>query len=333
MIDHADKNKRYLVLAGSEFDFQTLSQTLDAPWMGAVFPAIFDENTLLCYDEAFLCELGSHVNLQWVGKASVMQTYRYTTHLVIADGIDPHISSKLETLFAVTAEKSLLFGGGAGGIEGTMLYMYNGKTLDKEGIIVLSADTPFGVGVDHGIVSTNECYIVTKATKNVIEEIDAQKAFIFYKTKLKELFGVEVSTENIFDMGLRYPLVFEHTFGEKIIRIPVGTDGEKLFFVGDVNSDTGLSIANVTQKDLLSAPQTAVIEAVEQLDKKIDLCIVFTCLGRQTYLGKLFKKEIQQIQDKIEYAPIVGVLSMGEIANLSDRYLEFHNCTCVVGVE
>ena len=62
-------------------------------------------------------------------------------------------------------------------------------------------------------------------------------------------------------------------------------------------------------------------------DKKMILFI--DCISRVLFLGKEFEKEINAVYH--EGTPLIGALTLGEIANSGKDYLEFFNKTAVVG--
>ncbi len=55
------------------------------------------------------------------------------------------------------------------------------------------------------------------------------------------------------------------------------------------------------------------------------------CISRVLFLEDSFVKEIDSVSNIIGDLPLVGALTLGEIANKSDTYIDFYNKTCVVG--
>ena len=54
------------------------------------------------------------------------------------------------------------------------------------------------------------------------------------------------------------------------------------------------------------------------------------CISRALFLGDDFIDEIKAVSEA--NTPMIGALSLGEIANNGREYLEFYNKTCVVGM-
>lgn len=334
---HTDKNKEYMIIAAEGFDFEGLQESIDAKWMGAIFPAIFAGKALY-ENKAFVCELSCLASMQWIGEKDIDTDYcpkdGCETYMAIVDGLSPNVTETLEYVYDNTPENTVMFGGGAGCLgERTHAYMYNGKDYTQRGMILLSTRRSFSLGVQHGYHSLENYSMVTKSYKNKIISIDGKDAFYFYVQEVKKHFGKEVNEKNLFQIGLEHPLMFEYTFGEKIVRVPMATDGTSLFMVGEVSADTIITLGTVLQKDLLIATQKATRNALEGLTSKPELGMVFTCVGREKFSYENFQKELDTIADELSGLDFVGALSLGEIANNSTGNLEFYNCTCVVGVK
>ncbi|MBE0495927.1 MAG: FIST C-terminal domain-containing protein [Campylobacterales bacterium] len=324
-----DAHKRYLVLAGEGFPFEKLSGEICAPWLGAVFPALFSETTLTKAG-AFVCELDSDTTLGWNVQEKTLAGCQ--SFLTIVDGNDPLVGEKLELLFENTPAKAVVFGGGSGCLERQeYLYMYNGDGYTNKGIILLGSAKGFVTEARHGYDCVGDFSMISKAVHNVIEAIDFKEAFSAYKRLVHERFGAEVTPQNIFEMGLMYPLMFERAFGEKTIRIPKETDGRMLKLAGDALEDTVVSLGSATKSKLLEASSACARAVVSQRREKDGPMFVFDCVGRQSVLAERFTEEIDGVRACQGAGKLVGVLSLGEIANSSKSYVELYNNTCVVG--
>lgn len=333
VLEYSKQEERYLLLCAQKFDFEGLQKTMFAPWYGVVFPKIFlGEN--LYEDKAFLCTLSKDLDIDFVKDEEELSCLDCKTYMVLVDGMDSHVNTKLERLFSQSPQDAFMFGAGAGRANmDNKRCMFDGNSFVQEGVIVLSSHVKLSLGVKHGYNSNDDFHIITASNGNIIEKIDGMDAFVLYQKLIKEKFDVALDAENIFSVGLRFPLMFERTFGEKIVRIPVKTDGASLYMVGEVEQGTVFCIGTVSETELIAAAQESVTFANKNLENKPALCIVFSCLGREQYLNEHFQEELKIINLASENAKIIGALSMGEISNSSNDNLEFYNCTCVVGVE
>ncbi|HIE56438.1 MAG TPA: histidine kinase, partial [Chromatiaceae bacterium] len=58
--------------------------------------------------------------------------------------------------------------------------------------------------------------------------------------------------------------------------------------------------------------------------------LVMDCISRALFLGDHFQRELDAFSQP--GLPMLGALTIGEIANHGDDYLEFYNKTAVVGI-
>ena len=76
-------------------------------------------------------------------------------------------------------------------------------------------------------------------------------------------------------------------------------------------------------EDCLASDPTAIVVAM-----------VADCISRSIYLGDDFEQELGRATAKLRSAapnaPLAGALTLGEIASIGDRYLEFLNKSFVV---
>lgn len=328
-----NEDSRYFIIAGEEFDFLALKDVVKAFWMGAVFPKIFTANEIYS-DKAFLCELSKETNQSWLQNEEGYFCIDCTSFMVFVNGLDPYVNTRLEEMFSLTPQDSIMLGGGVGRTSmDDNSTMFNGKEFVNNGVIVIGTSSALSIGVKHGYKSEKGFYNVTECNGNIIEKFDNENAFDFYKNLLKLKYNVTVTKENLFDVGLKYPLLLSVTFGEDIVRTPVKTDGKSIWTVGEVPKDTFVSIGLVSDEELLEAAKKSAFIAKKDTPPDAQNCFVFDCFGRYVYSPERFPQEIGVIKQQMQNLQIYGVLAIGEIANTSTSNLEFYNNTCVVGVE
>jgi hypothetical protein len=329
--EFVNPNGRYLVLAGEDFDFLNLEEYIDAIWMGAVFPKIFNKTSLYS-DKAFLCTLQESVHLDWIYELEDDFVLSSKSYMVFVNGLESFISSKLEDIFSNTPHGAVMFGAGAGrSTMDSMQCLYNGKNYVNSGIVMLSSDNDISIGVKHGYEVENDFHIITNAKGNMIYSIDNKSAFNFYQDILKYRYNIDVNKDNIFEIGLKYPLMFNVTYGEDIVRIPVKTDGEIIWSVGEIEQNSFVAIGKTKESALLEAAKESSLIAKNNLNHVGNTCFVVECFGRFAYSMENFKNELNEIKNQMKDLNLYGILSMGEIANTSKLNLEFYNSTCVIG--
>jgi hypothetical protein len=170
-------------------------------------------------------------------------------------------------------------------------------------------------------------YQVTKSDKNRIIQLNHQPAFEVYKTVVEKHSNRQFDDKNFFDIAKGYPFGINKLNSEKVVRDPIVVEEDgSLVCVGDVPENSYLDILNGDNNSLIEAAGQAKEESVKN-NEKVDFSIFIDCISRVLFLQDEFVKELEAV--KIENTPLFGALTLGEIANNGDSYLEFYNKTSV----
>jgi len=134
--------------------------------------------------------------------------------------------------------------------------------------------------------------------------------------------------KEFFETARSFPLGINRLTGDRIVRVAMGTDDDyTLICTGDVNENAYVQILHADNAQLVSAAKEASqLSHNAQYQKSFKLYI--GCLARLLVMGENFYKELDAIYEDEEL--LVGALSVGEIANNKDHYLELYNSTAVV---
>ena len=65
-------------------------------------------------------------------------------------------------------------------------------------------------------------------------------------------------------------------------------------------------------------------------DRSDKTILLIDCISRGLFLGEGFIREIEAV--RAGNTPLIGALTLGEIANDGKDYMELYNKTCVVGI-
>jgi hypothetical protein len=203
----------------------------------------------------------------------------------------------------------------------------------QDAAVLIFLETLSGVGVCHGWQELAGPYQVTEAGGSVIHTIEWQPAFDFYRNVLAEKTGTRVVLEHFYDTAQHYPFGIARLSGEQIVRDPylVEPDGS-LVCVGDIQEGAFLSILQADERHLIEAAAESLRLSLQGLppDRAGGLCFFVDCISRAIVLKEAFQKEI----DAVSQAgfPLVGICSVGEIANCGTEYLDIYNKTSVMAV-
>ena len=103
---------------------------------------------------------------------------------------------------------------------------------------------------------------------------------------------------------------------------------KKLVLVGDIKDNSVINILKVDKTSMLEASKSA---AEESIKKDSSLVFIFDCASRVNYLQDGFIEELNNISSLTTKKMLFGAVTIGEIANSGNKYINFYNKTCVIG--
>ncbi|NJO69630.1 MAG: hypothetical protein HC830_10400 [Bacteroidetes bacterium] len=127
---------------------------------------------------------------------------------------------------------------------------------------------------------------------------------------------------SIWDIKIRY---------RKIIRDPVAiTEDNEIICVGEIQKGTFIDIMHGSNESLVEAAREAFnISKSEFGDRPRNFTLFIDCISRVLFLEDNFYKELEAVYEPD--IPLLGALTIGEIANNGKDFIEFYNKTSVVG--
>lgn len=196
---------------------------------------------------------------------------------------------------------------------------YNDEILtDSLPGALLCGDIHVGVGVRHGWLPVGRPRRVTRASGNVVYQLDHRPAVSIYEDFLG-LKRDELGQEPLASVTLTYPLGTEMKGQvEYLLRdaIRVGRAGS-LICTGHVREGSDVRLMIGGYESALEASQQAACDAVEHLGgERLTGAFVFCSVARQKMLGSEFHGEIDVIRDALGGAGVRlgGFYSYGELA-------------------
>jgi len=322
-----------LVAEESSFSYDSLSAVLIDSY-GAIFPEIiFDKEH---YKSGVVAiELKQKPRLIKDIQNPILEDVDLSgieSMLVFVDGLSPHIDSFLFSLFEVIDEDTILFGGGAGKLTLEQeRVIFTPEGIYEDAALLIAFDNPTKVGVKHGWEFLEGPLVATSSEKNILKKIDYEDAFEVYKRIVQEDSGLTFSDDNFFEIAKSYPLGIVTIDNEVIVRDPILIQDGALVLVGVMPENSIINILKGEKSHLLGAAKQAAQEAYRE-SQSSELVFMIDCISRVLFLEESFKEEIESVHKIVNDTPIVGVLTLGEIANNSKSYIDFYNKTCVVGV-
>ena len=171
--------------------------------------------------------------------------------------------------------------------------------------------------------------IVTKSKGNILYELDNLPALDLYKKYLGE------KSVDLPSAALLYPLnVKSNNNNESIVRtiLNINEEENSMILAGDIieNSKVQLMITGVD--DIVNAAEKAAINALELREKKAELAILVSCIGRKLVLAQRVEEEVEEVMEVVgESVTITGLYSYGEIAPfIGENNCQLHNQTMTI---
>ena len=256
------------------------------------------------------------------------------TIFILVDGFSKRISTLIDGLFNIFGLEFNYIGGGAGSLSMKQKpCLFSNEGLIQDSALLAMMNMESGVGVSHGWEKISGPYRVTESDKNVIKTLDWKPAFEVYREIVEKHSGQVFTDDNFFDIAKCYPFGISKLGVEKIVRDPFKPgEGGSLICVGEVPQESFIDILTGDVSSLVSAAGKALALAREAFKPKSNnkTVLFMDCISRVLFLGDKFKKELNAVYE--ENIPLIGALTIGEIANSGKDYLEFYNKTSVIGI-
>ncbi|GAB3933685.1 FIST signal transduction protein [Larkinella terrae] len=172
---------------------------------------------------------------------------------------------------------------------------------------------------------------VTKATYNVLYQIDDKHALDLYKEYLGKY------AESLPSAALLFPLSMRTTAeSEPLVRTILAIDEEtkSMTFAGEMPEKALVRFMKANFDRLIDASATAANTSMNQLHFAPELAILVSCIGRKLVLGQRTEEEVEAAREVFgNNAVMTGFYSYGEISPLqSSARCELHNQTMTVTV-
>lgn len=257
------------------------------------------------------------------------------TLMVFVDGLSSRINALVEELFAVFGLEANYIGGGAGSLSferKPCVFTNNGLKADCAAIAF--ADVEAGIGVSHGWQELAGPFEVTESRRNEVVSLDWRPAWEVYQEAVRRQAGASFDGADFFEVAKGYPFGISKLGSEKIVRDPISVgEGGAIVCVGEVPNHAFVHILGGDPDSLVAAAEEALKRAEGAFpdSAKRQGVLLVDCISRLLFLGDRFEEELRAMSPS-EAVPVVGALSLGEIANNRKDYLEFYNKTAVVGV-
>lgn len=320
--------------------------SLKKPIFGGIFPAIIFNNQK--HETGFILagletipvtnviENISSPDADFDGKLiNIAGSYSESkTMFVFVDGFSERIGAFIESIFSVFGLENNYIGGGAGSLSFKQKpCIFTNKGLIQDCAIIAGINLDSGIGVKHGWETISGPYKITSSEKTIIKELDFKPAFDVYKQAVDKHSGKSITSDNFFNIAKGYPFGINKVDAEKVVRDPLSIgENNSLVCVGEVETGSFVDILTGNNKSLITAAGQAIETALRNKYDPPEKFIFFAdCISRVLFLEDSFTNELEEVLSNYNKVPLIGALTIGEIANNGKDYLEFYNKTSVIG--
>jgi len=262
--------------------------------------------------------------------------------IIFSDSMSGNITDVLRGAQEILGTSFPIIGGSSTDnlhFQNTYQYFDNNTYTDAAIGLLVNGNIKIGTGNAHGWQPIGKPHKITKASSNIIEEIDNRKAIQLYEEYIGKT-SDELKIEGIAKIGTSYPLgirIKEKT--AYITRSPLKTDGSgSLMLNAEIPEREDINLMIGDKNLALESAKKACINALMGIGKsKIKFAIVFSDIGRFQLLGKNPQDEVEIIKDVLgKDVPFFGCYTCGEFAPIDTQEYKgqsyFHNQTISVTV-
>lgn len=351
--------KAAVVFASDRYDAQALATALDQElqglaWAGCSSAGVIAHRQLmlgravavgvLCGDlhaSVGLAE-GVSANPRRAGQEAVQKALRGRALLRADDGrslimmADAQSGNLTEVVRGAAQEggaSAHWAGGGAGdNFRSTGAWAFAGGRAARDAVAVLSLDCrdPVAVSAGHGWRPYGAPAMVTRASGSTVIELDDQPAFDVYCRTAAEA-GDAVEREGFAAFAMLHPLGIPQVCGPALIRDPIAVDPEGgLRCVGEVPEGTLVRVMVGDRRELLQVGAGAAAQAELMLPTAVHGAILFDCFSRSEIFGEELEREVAAVEAVLGDVPVIGALTLGEVAALRGGVPQLLNKAAVV---
>jgi hypothetical protein len=224
-------------------------------------------------------------------------------------------------------------GGGAGdNLRFLRTAQFTGQAYrDHVVAVVLEADRPFGVGLEHGWRPYGPPVLATQTRGESVVDLDFDNAFSVYSASAASR-GDEVRREHFAPFAMLHPLGIPGASGDYVIRDPISVEPDgALRCLAAVPDGSLLRVMEGEPDTLIQAAREAARASRERAGGALAFSLVFDCVSRSRVLGSRMAEELAVMQEELgDKVPMLGCLTFGEVGAQGVALPQFHNKTTVV---
>lgn len=253
--------------------------------------------------------------------------------LIFSDGIKVNGAELVRGLTQNTDTKISITGGLAGDGDrfGRTFTILNGEIDEGRilGIGLYGKNLKVGYSSKGGWDSFGLERLVTRATTNILYELDGKPALDTYKSFLGD------KANDLPGSGLLFPISLRTGEDQKpVVRTILGVnEAEKsLTFAGDIPEGSYVRMMKANVDRLINGAEDSAVDCMEVLGKDAEFALLISCVGRRLVLKQIVEEEVEVVREVLGEKPVItGFYSYGELAPFGKfNPCQLHNQTMTI---
>ncbi len=253
---------------------------------------------------------------------------------VLSDGQQVNGSELVKGLYEELPEGITVTGGLAGDAARFEKTLVGLNQAPGEGNVVAIGFYGKHIQVGHGSMGGWDCFgaqrKITRSSGNVLYELDNQSALELYKSYLGD------QAAGLPGTALFFPLSIHVDDSDKpLVRTVLSVDETEgsMTFAGDMPEGSNVHLMKANMDRLVEAASNAAADSSQGLkDRKPDLAILISCVGRKLVLDQRVEEEVENVYEVLgDQVTCTGFYSYGEISPFTPHTrCELHNQTMTI---
>lgn len=220
-----------------------------------------------------------------------------------------------------------------GGGTGTLKFEPSPCIISNDGVmhgsaLVSSIPQKINIGVAHGWSPISSQLKVTEVSNNEIISLDWKPVMEVYQAIVEEHSQKDFDYDDFFNCVKSYPIGIKKLNNKMTVRDPFKTENGRLFLLDNIEEGSYVQVLYGNLETLIKGASDARKKAENESVEKGNTFII-DCISRSLFMGGEFAEELKEL-DPLSNS--FGALTLGEIANNGDEYLDVYNKTAVVGI-
>lgn len=252
-----------------------------------------------------------------------------STFLIFIDALVRDKTILFDCLYNYYGSIPNYLGGGAG----TLKFEPQPCIITNEGVLqgaalISSIAQKINIGVAHGWSPISSQLKVTEVSNNEIISLDWKPVMEVYQAIVEEHSQKDFDFDDFFNTVKSYPIGIKKLNDNMTVRDPFKTENGRLFLLDDIEEGSYVQVLFGNLETLIDGAIEARKKAENESVQKGNTLII-DCISRGLFMGNKFADELKELDP---FSNSFGALTLGEIANNGDEYLDVYNKTAVVGI-